>query len=380
MFACPPRSSSSKSNRRSAVDLERVIVAEFIGAVATSHAPPIFLEPEYWTEHSDLTDRNNPELISPRTGRVTSYTDLAAEVAAADPALLDHLNDVVFRENYRRMIAATDRLRSTIRELAPDLVLVISDDQEEILFDDNMPMFSVYWGKSWTLLPWRSHRAGANPLFNAFTKGWGDRELEVPVDAAAGEHVIASLTGDDFDIAHFRYFRDEYGGTVGPAGYLAEARTRRPVKRGVPHGFAYVVKTLLENDPIPMVPVFINTCYPPNRPSARRCYDFGIALRKAIETMPGDKRVLIIASGGLSHFVLDEELDRLLIKGLETDDRAVLENLPRLDSPTGEIRNWVAAAGACSGMRFELFDYVPTPRSAAGTGGGWCFARWSPAC
>ena len=125
-----------------------------------------------------------------------------------------------------------------------------------------------------------------------------------------------------------------------------------------------------------MVPVFINTCYPPNRPTARRCYDFGIALRKAIETMPGDKRVLIIASGGLSHFVLDEELDRMLIQGLENDDRAVLEQLPRLDSPTGEIRNWVAAAGACSGMRFELFDYVPTPRSAAGTGGGWCFAHW----
>jgi hypothetical protein len=359
---------------------KEAIVAEFIGAVATSHAPPIFLEPEYWTEHSDLTDRNNPELISPRTGRVTSYTDLAAEVAAGDPALLDRVNVLAFRANYHRMVAATDRLRSTIRELAPDVVLVISDDQEEIFFDDNMPMFSVYWGENWTLLPWRSHRAGANPLFNAFTKGWGDRELEVPVDAAAGEHVIASLTADDFDISHFRYFREEYGGTVGPAGYLEEARTRRPAKRGVPHGFAYVVKTLMENDPVPMVPVFINTCYPPNRPTARRCYDFGIALRKAIETMPGDKRLLVIASGGLSHFVLDEQLDRLLIKGLETDDRALLESLPRLDSPTGEIRNWVAAAGACSGMRFELFDYVPTPRSAAGTGGGWCFARWSPAC
>lgn len=355
-------------------------MAEFLGAVATSHAPPIFLEPEHWTEHSDLTDRNNPELISPVSGNVTSYADLVAEVDASAPELLDRLSDQVFRENYDRMAAATTRLRSAIRELAPDLLLVISDDQEEIFFDDNMPMFSVYWGRSWTLLPWRSHRAAASPLFDAFRKGWGDRELEVPVDAAAGEHVIASLTGDNFDISHFRYLREEYGGTVGPAGYLADARTRAPARHGLPHGFAYVVKTLLENDPIPMVPVFINTCYPPNRPTARRCYDFGIALRRAIETMPGDKRVLLIASGGLSHFVLDEELDRMLIRGLTHDDRAILENLPRLDSPTGEIRNWIAAAGACSGMRFELFDYVPTPRSAAGTGGGWCFARWSPAC
>jgi Catalytic LigB subunit of aromatic ring-opening dioxygenase len=353
-------------------------MAEFLGAVATSHAPPIFLEPQYWTEHSDLTDRDNPELVSPRTGRVTPYADLVTEVAASDPGLLAQLSDVAFRANYERMAAATGRLRSLIRELAPDVVVVVSDDQEEIFFDDNMPMFSVYWGRSWTLLPWRSHRAAASPLFDAFKKGWGDRELDVPVDAAAAEHVIASLASDDFDIAHFRYFRAEYGGTVGPAGYLASARTRPPARRGVPHGFAYVVKTLMDNDPVPMVPVFINTCYPPNRPTARRCYDFGIALRKAIETMPGGRRVLLIASGGLSHFVLDEALDRLLIRGLQHDDRAVLENLPRLDSPTGEIRNWVAAAGACRGMRFELFDYVPTPRSAAGTGGGWCFARWNP--
>jgi Catalytic LigB subunit of aromatic ring-opening dioxygenase len=354
-------------------------MAEFLGAVATSHAPPIFLEPEHWTEHSDLTDRNNPELVSPRTGRVTAYPDLVAEVAADDPELLGRLSDEVFRDNFDRMAAATGRLRAAIGELAPDVVLVISDDQEEIFFDDNMPMFSVYWGKSWTLLPWRSHRTGANPLYEAFKKGWGDRELEVPVDAEAGEHVIATLAGHDFDIAHFRYLRAEYGGTVGPAGYLTDARTRPTARRGVPHGFAYVVKTLFDNDPVPMVPVFINTCYPPNRPTARRCYDFGIALRKAVDTMPGGKRVLLIASGGLSHFVLDEELDRLLITGLRRDDRAVLENLPRLDSPTGEIRNWIAAAGACSGMRFELFDYVPTPRSAAGTGGGWCFARWTPA-
>jgi len=278
-------------------------MAEFLGAVATSPAPPIFLEPEHWTEHSDLTDRNNPELVSPRTGRVTAYPDLVAEVAADDPELLGRLSDEVFRDNFDRMAAATGRLRAAIGELAPDVVLVISDDQEEIFFDDNMPMFSVYWGKSWTLLPWRSHRTGANPLYEAFKKGWGDRELEVPVDAEAGEHVIATLAG----------------------------------------------------------------------------HDFGIALRRAVETMPGGKRVLLIASGGLSHFVLDEELDRLLITGLRRDDRAVLENLPRLDSPTGEIRNWIAAAGACSGMRFELFDYVPTPRSAAGTGGGWCFARWTPA-
>jgi hypothetical protein len=86
--------------------------------------------------------------------------------------------------------------------------------------------------------------------------------------------------------------------------------------------------------------------------------------------------VLLVASGGLSHFVLDEELDRMLIKGLQDNNRLLLENLPRLDTPTGEIRNWIVAAGACQDHRFDLIDYVPTPRSRAGTGGGWAFGQW----
>jgi hypothetical protein len=354
-------------------------MAEFAGAIATSHAPPLFIEPEYWTAHSDKVDRGNPELISPRTGKVTSYEALVAEVAVADPGLPGLLTMANFKANYARMQAATESLRQTLRQARPDAVLVISDDQEEILFDDNMPAFSVYWGADWTLLPWTPRGGPGNPILDSFARGWGDRELKVPVDTELAEHVIRSLTDDGFDIAHFRYMRDEYGGTVGPSGYVTEARTRPAQHHGMPHGFAYIVKTIMQNESVPIVPVFINTCYPPNRPTPRRCYDFGAAVRRAIDSFGPGRRVLLAASGGLSHFVLDEELDRLLLRGLEHDDRAILESLPRLDSPTGEIRNWIAAGGACSGIPFDLIDYVPTPRSPAGTGGGWGFARWLPA-
>jgi hypothetical protein len=353
-------------------------MAELVAALGTSHAPPVFLEPEYWTRHSDITDTRNTELLSPRTGVVTSYDDLLREVAESDPQLLNELTPEVFADKYQRMRAATAELRKTLRDYAPDAVIVLSDDQEEILFDDNMPAFSVFWGESWKLLPWKSPRASADPLFQSFQVGWGDEELEVPVDARFGEHLITSLVDNDFDVSHFRYLRAEYGGSVGPSGYIDETRSRPAKRHGMPHGFSYVVKALMQNVPVPMVPVFINTCYPPNRPTPHRCYDFGIALRRAIDAYPGSTRFLVVASGGLSHFVLDEELDRMTIRGLENDDRALLESLPRLDTPTGEIRNWVAAAGACRDLSFELIDYVPTPRSAAGTGGGWTFARWLP--
>lgn len=351
-------------------------MAQFVGAIGTSHSPPMFLEVEHWQKHSEIADQKNPELISPRTGRVTPYADLVKEVAAANPALLDELTPEVFAAKYARMQAGAARLRAIVAELRPDVVMVVSDDQEELFFDDNMPALSIYWGESWTLHPWKSHRPGAHPLFNSFQRGWGERELAVPVDAKMGEYLIGGLVERDFDVAHFRYLRESHGGSVGPSGFITERRSREAGPRGVPHGFAYVVKSVFENQPVPMVPVFVNTCYPPNRPTGRRCYDFGAALRGLVEAYPGDQRVLLVASGGLSHFVLDEELDRLVIQGLQTNDRAILEKLPRLDSPTGEIRNWIVAAGACQDHRFELIDYVPTARSAAGTGGGWTFGHW----
>ena len=351
-------------------------MAEIVGAIGTSHAPPMFIAPELWTEHSRAVDPRSPELVSPRTGKVTSYDDLEKEVAESDPGLLATLTPEVFAEKYRRMQEGNKALREYLRDVAPDVVIVLSDDQEEIFYDDNMPSFAVYWGESWKQLEWKPPRAIQSPVFDAFRNGWGDKELDVPVDARLGEHLITNLIDNDFDVAHFRYLREGYGGQVGPAGYIWEQRSRPSRPHGIPHGFSYVVKSIMENDPIPQVPVFINACYPPNRPTPKRCFDFGIQLKKAVDEYPTDDRVLVIASGGLSHFVLDEELDRMTIRGLETGDREILENLPRLDSPTGEIRNWIAAAGACRHLDFDLVDYVPTARSAAGTGGGWAFARW----
>ena len=67
---------------------------------------------------------------------------------------------------------------------------------------------------------------------------------------------------------------------------------------------------------IPIVPVALNTYFPPNQPRPRRCYDLGQAIRKAVQSAKGGARVGILASGGLSHFTVDEELDRRVLAGL----------------------------------------------------------------
>jgi len=126
------------------------------------------------------------------------------------------------------------------------------------------------------------------------------------------------------------------------------------------------------------VPVFINTYIPPNVPSAERCYRLGQVLARAVGSWPEDIRVGIIASGGLSHFVIDEELDRRVLDAVVAGDAEPLTTIPRafMRSGTSEILNWVTAAGALEGLRATVVDYVPGYRSPAGTGTGMAFAYW----
>jgi aromatic ring-opening dioxygenase catalytic subunit (LigB family) len=151
------------------------------------------------------------------------------------------------------------------------------------------------------------------------------------------------------------------------------------MKSSLGHAFTPVRRRIMRSDKIlPIVPVLINTYVPPNQPTAARCYAFGQALRRAIESWPGFETVAVIASGGLSHFVIDTELDHRVLEGLAKRDRESLTTLPRskLQSGSSEILNWVTAGGALEGLRMELINYVPGYRSEGGTGVGMAFAKW----
>src|SRR5437763_13121980 len=74
--------------------------------------------------------------------------------------------------------------------------------------------------------------------------------------------------------------------------------------------------SLWGEQPIPIVPIFVNNYFPPNQPTSSRCYDLGLALHQAIESSPADLRVGVDASGGLSHIVTNKRLDRQLLAAL----------------------------------------------------------------
>ena len=150
-----------------------------------------------------------------------------------------------------------------------------------------------------------------------------------------------------------------------------------PEHAGFGHAFGFIV-TRLFRKPIQVLPILLNTYYPPNVMSAARCYDVGRALAGAITACPSDLRVAIVASGGLSHFVVDEDLDHRVLDAITNKDAASLRSLPReaLNAGSSEILNWVMAAGALAEAPVKWAEYYPLQRTPAGTGVGTAFVVW----
>ena len=68
----------------------------------------------------------------------------------------------------------------------------------------------------------------------------------------------------------------------------------------IDHGQSHAIQYLLDGLEVPVVPLVINVFAQP-LPTLPRCAQLGRELAAAIESIPGDRRVAVIASGGLSH-------------------------------------------------------------------------------
>ena len=195
--------------------------------------------------------------------------------------------------------------------------------------------------------------------------GYSPNEPRVyPASPRLADHLVQSLCADGFDPAT--------SATI-PTGTYQNG--------SIPHGFGFIYEHLMNGNVIPNVPVFLNTFYPPNRISVRRAYEFGQAIAHATATWTEDARVAIFASGGLSHFVVEEDLDRQLLNALRRADRTQLTAIAdaRLQAGSSEILNWIALGGAIAGseLTMEVVDYVPCYRTPAGTGNAMGFVKWT---
>src|SRR5947209_17784880 len=109
-------------------------MAQVVLGVGTSHTPMISTPPEFWGSHGELFDKRNRELISPRSGNVVTYDELLAET---DGAYANEVTPEVFQAKHERLQRNVAALTKTLREVNPDAVVIFTDDQDEIFFEDN---------------------------------------------------------------------------------------------------------------------------------------------------------------------------------------------------------------------------------------------------
>lgn len=329
-------------------------MASIVAGIGSSHSIMLMAKLEDWPHFAEV-DKERAKNYFDKAGNPTNYEKL---LAMAPKGLDEILLPEAMRSRYERCQIGIAKLRHAIGRIAPDIIVIIGDDQKEMLLEDNLPAFLVYWGKeifnrpTTKTEPWDWYTEARRRYYEPVAKAF-------PVASDLGEYLVGALMDTNFDVAQ---------------------STRQPghVGEGEGHAFAFPREVLMPNKSVPIVPVCINAYYPPNQPSALRCYDFGKALARAIKSWPKSSRVAFIATGGLSHFCLDEDFDRDLIAAMQHKDHKVIASVPpaKLKSGSGEIRNWIALAGAMESLNLNWSDYIPCYRSPAGTGTGIAFAIW----
>ena len=330
-------------------------MAALVLGLASSHSPQLSTPADGWAERGER-DKGNPELIG-IDGITSNYEDLLAR--ADTHRIAKEITLANFERRHQQNQKAIAQLSKRMYDARLDVLVMVGDDQHEYLLDDNMPAFCVYWGDEVKVAGHKADPSTGNKLLI----GYNTDDRTVPTDAALGRHLIESLMDAEFD--------------AGRSSFLDPSRGRR-AKGCIGHAFGYVYHRLMTGVTIPTVPVMLNTYYPPNQPTPRRCYNLGRALKSAIESWPQDIRVGILASGGLSHFVVDEELDQQALAGMKAKNVDQLSALPRqkINSGSSEIRNWIVVTGATEHLDMDVVDYVPCYRSPAGTGCAMGFAAW----
>lgn len=154
-------------------------------------------------------------------------------------------------------------VREWLKEIKPDIAIMVYNDHGADFFFDKYPTFAVGCADSYAIAD----------------EGFGTRPLpNIPGDLAFSQHLCRALVYDEFDLTICQEMRVEHGFLV-------------PMHLCFEHG---------ESWPVSTVPIAVNVLQHP-LPTARRCYRLGQAIRRAVESYERDIRVAIIGTGGMSH-------------------------------------------------------------------------------
>ncbi len=219
----------------------------------------------------------------------------------------------------------------------PDVLFYIANDHITSFFFDHYSHFALGIGEKY----WVADEGG------------GPRKLP-PIQGhpALAHHIANGLVADEFDLSYFQ-------------------------GKGLDHGYFSPLSLLLPHDkgswPAAMVPLQVGVLEFPI-PSAKRCFNLGKSLRKAIESYPEDLKVAIIGTGGLSHQVHGERCgfnntpwDMEFLERLEKDPEGltnitIAEYAEKGGMEGSEVIMWLIMRGALSKKVKKLHQayYLPS--------------------
>lgn len=190
-------------------------------------------------------------------------------------------------EKGKRFIQTADKMKQWLKDSGADVMVLVSDDHFNSYFYDHMPSFTIGIGEC---------------------EGWGDWRLpkyKIPIQKDFAKHILATGLENNIDFAF-------------------------TLSMKVDHGHTQAVYFLNSELNIPVVPIAVNTAAPP-LPTMERCFQLGEVLRTAIESWDSDKKVALVASGGISHWVpipkieSQKQEDQQLIQVLKNGRREIKE-------------------------------------------------------
>ncbi|MGV3570596.1 MAG: class III extradiol dioxygenase family protein [Ramlibacter sp.] len=155
-------------------------------------------------------------------------------------------------------------VRQWLRDLKPDVAIMVYNDHGADFFFDKYPTFAV----------------GCADRYAIADEGFGVRPLpEIPGDLQFSQHLCRALVYDEFDITICQ-------------------------EMAVEHGFLVPMHLCFDPAegtwPVPTIPLQVNVLQHP-LPTARRCWRLGEAIRRAVESYAPDVTVALIGTGGMSH-------------------------------------------------------------------------------
>jgi aromatic ring-opening dioxygenase catalytic subunit (LigB family) len=268
---------------------------------------------------------------------------LVGAFAASHGPLLIREWQAVPADQKQRLTHAFQTLGKKLSAASPDVLIIVSPDHWSNFFLDNIPAVCVGVGE-----------ANEGPP-EAWMKAFPHRELAG--HPAFALHLVEEAMRQGFEPSVSHRLKLDHGACI-PLWRMGLERLPR------------------------IVPLLLNSIEPP-MPSLARCLEWGLLLKKSIESYREPTRVAILATGGLSHSIgektmgaIHEDFDRETIRLFSSSDKSLLQylnkELPTRGNGSEEVRNWLVAHGAAGGRGFELVDYLPVPTVIVGCG----FASW----